>query len=140
MRPGVRLTAHLGLTRWARTGLALLTVLAPALITEVSGNAANLHWPPLPAWSRITGGSWRTRWPGESPAHCSQGVVAACVLSADGHGDTLRSNGPGWRQTVVAAQNAGRSAAVTSVDVTVAPGGDHWMLRIPCRRLLADED
>lgn len=38
------LTAGLGLSRGARAGLALLTVLAPALTTEVSGNAANLHW------------------------------------------------------------------------------------------------
>lgn len=37
-------TADLGITRGARVGLALITVLAPALISEVSGNAANLHW------------------------------------------------------------------------------------------------
>lgn len=38
------LTAELGISRGARIALALLTVAAPALITEVSGNAANLHW------------------------------------------------------------------------------------------------
>lgn len=37
-------TAHLQISRGARAGLALITVLAPALISEVSGNAANLHW------------------------------------------------------------------------------------------------
>lgn len=37
-------TAGLGMSRGARAGLAALTVLAPALTTEVSGNAANLHW------------------------------------------------------------------------------------------------
>lgn len=37
-------TAGLGISRGARAGLAAMTVLAPALTTEVSGNAANLHW------------------------------------------------------------------------------------------------
>lgn len=37
-------TASLGISRGARAGLAAMTVLAPALTTEVSGNAANLHW------------------------------------------------------------------------------------------------
>lgn len=37
-------TADLGISRVARAGLASITVLAPALTTEISGNAANLHW------------------------------------------------------------------------------------------------
>lgn len=38
------LTAHLGLSPVARGVLASITVAAPALVTEVAGNLANLHW------------------------------------------------------------------------------------------------
>jgi hypothetical protein len=79
--------------------------------------------------------AWAPRAVGGLLAAC---VAAACVLSADGRGDSLRSNGPGWAPAVAEARSVCLAEGATSVDITIAPGGDRWTFAFSCRRLTDD--